>query len=196
MKKIFAFAAMALMVMGASAQVNFGVKGGLNMSKMTDFTGVNDDDIDRLAGFNAGVVAEYPVALGIGLRGELLFQTNGMKSETSLVDQKLKTNNIVMPIMGEYTLPFLENRISVYCGIQLGYCLGGVWTINDNDVDLESDDYNAFDLSGVIGAEFMATDHIGIEGRFVRGTSEFFNPNIGDDFGKSNNFSLGLVYKF
>jgi len=208
MKKIFAFAAMALMVMGASAQVNFGVKGGLNLSKMTEMPGVEDDDVNRLAGFNAGIVAEYPVALGVGLRGELLFQTNGYKYETSIAgadfDYKMKTNYIAVPVLAEYALPVLDQRLSVYCGIQLGYCLGGKWESTtkaagvtfDSDDTLDSDNYNAFDLGGVIGAEFMATDHIGVEARFVRGTMPFAKVDNGDDKGKNNNFSLGLVYKF
>jgi len=208
MKKIFAFAAAAIIAVSASAQVTFGVKGGLNLSKTNELDNVNSDDINRITGFNAGLVAEYPVALGVGVRGELLYQTYGFKYENTTAGVsttiKNKMNYLAVPVLCEYALPFLDEHLKVYGGIQLGYCLGGnmnsevkssLGTVT-SDSDYESDDYNAFDLGGVIGIELMATDFLGIDARWTRGTMPVYTNGNADDSGKNDAISLGLIFKF
>lgn len=208
MKKILAFAAAAIIAVSASAQVNLGVKGGLNMSKINDLTGVSSDDVNRNLGFNAGLVAEYPVMLGIGLRGELLFQTNGFKFENTTAGVTTTTkstlNYLAVPVLCEYALPFLDEHFKVYAGIQMGYCLGGKMNTvvksslgdSTNDRTYDKDAYNNFDLAGVIGAELMMTDFLGIDARWTRGTMPVFTYGSADDAGKNDVLSLGLVFKF
>lgn len=208
MKKIFAFAAAAIIAVSASAQVNLGVKGGLNLSTTNEMTGYNDDDVNRNLGFNAGLVAEYPLVMGFGLRGELLFQTYGFKYENTTAGVtttiKDKMNYLAVPVLCEYALPFLDEHFKVYAGIQLGCALGGkmeseakssLGTVN-NDKTFDKDDYNVFDLGGVIGLELMATDFLGIDARWTRGTMPVYTYGSGDDAGKNDAISLGLIFKF
>ena len=202
MKKIFAFAAAAVMALSASAQVNLGIKGGLNLSTTNDLTGMDSKNVSRTPGFNAGIVAEYPLVMGLGLRGEVLFQTNGFKYENETLKTTItsKTNNLAIPVLCEYALPFLDEHFKVYAGIQCGLCLGGKakteTPLGDNERNYDKDDYNAFDLGGVVGLELMATDFLGIDARWTRGTMPVYTNGSADDAGKNDAISLGLIFKF
>ena len=72
--------AMLAIVTAASAQLNLGVKGGVNMS---NFYGDELTDKNMKIGFHVGLAADYDFAPSMALQTGLFFTTKGFKYETS-----------------------------------------------------------------------------------------------------------------
>ena len=74
------------MAMPAQAQLKWGVKGGLNVSKVTF-----DSDLlksDNMAGFFIGPMAEFTIpVVGLGVDGSLLFSQKGVKADSDASKQ-------------------------------------------------------------------------------------------------------------
>ena len=74
------------MAMPAHAQLKWGVKGGLNVSKVTF-----DSDLlksDNMAGFFIGPMAEFTIpVVGLGVDGSLLFSQKGVKADSDASKQ-------------------------------------------------------------------------------------------------------------
>lgn len=111
MKKIFSALMIAVcigMVMPAQAQLHFGVKGGLNLSKAS-FSKA-DFKKDNFTGFFIGPMAEFKIpVVGLGLDGALLFSQRGIEVEGT----KIKQNGLDIPINLKYNIG-LGSLLGVY----------------------------------------------------------------------------------
>lgn len=112
MKKLFLFAAMAVLTISstfAQGEVRFGVKGGLNLASIggdalySGFGGFNSR-----TSFHIGALVEIPFTDKISLQPEVLYSSQGSSSDFGVlsgstlngVDTKL--DYIAIPIMGKY----------------------------------------------------------------------------------------------
>ncbi|GCB37461.1 porin family protein [Bacteroides faecalis] len=111
MKKIFSALLVAIcicMAMPTQAQINFGVKGGLNLSKAS-FSKA-DFKKDNFTGFFIGPMAEFKIpVVGLGLDGALLFSQRGIEVEGT----KIKQNGLDIPINLKYNIG-LGSLLGVY----------------------------------------------------------------------------------
>ena len=104
MKKIFGalmIAACFGMVMPVQAQIHFGVKGGLNLSKAS-LSNVGDNfKKDNFTGFFIGPMAEFTIPIvGLGVDASLLFAQRGIKVSDEDGDITVKQNGIDIPVTG------------------------------------------------------------------------------------------------
>ena len=100
MKKIFSvlMVAVALMIAApAQAQlIKFGVKGGLNMSKI-DLKGGVDGNKDNTTGFFIGPMAEFTLPIiGLGVDGALMYSQRGKGD--------FKEQGVEIPVNLKYTI--------------------------------------------------------------------------------------------
>lgn len=102
MKKVISVLLVAVcigMALPAQAQLKFGLKGGLNVAKVTF-----DEDIlgsDNMAGFFIGPMAEFTLPIvGLGVDGALLFSQKGIKSDSDATKQL----GLDIPINLKYTI--------------------------------------------------------------------------------------------
>lgn len=108
MKKIFGALMIAVcigMAMPAQAQIHFGVKGGLNLSKAS-FSNVGDNfKKDNFTGFFIGPMAEFNIPIvGLGVDAALLFAQRGIKVSEGNEDYTVKQNGIDIPVNLKYTI--------------------------------------------------------------------------------------------
>ena len=108
MKKIFGALMIALcigMAMPAQAQIHFGVKGGLNLSKAS-FSNVSENfKKDNFTGFFIGPMAEFNIPIvGLGVDAALLFAQRGIKVSEGNEDYTVKQNGIDIPVNLKYTI--------------------------------------------------------------------------------------------
>ena len=109
MKKIFGALMIAIciaMAMPAQAQIHFGVKGGLNLSKAS-FSNVGENfKKDNFTGFFIGPMAEFNIPIvGLGVDASLLFAQRGIKaSEGNDEYTTVKQNGIDIPVNLKYTI--------------------------------------------------------------------------------------------
>ena len=108
MKKIFGALMIAVcigMAMPAQAQIHFGVKGGLNLSKAS-FSNVSENfKKDNFTGFFIGPMAEFNIPIvGLGVDAALLFAQRGIKVSEGNEDYTVKQNGIEIPVNLKYTI--------------------------------------------------------------------------------------------
>ena len=109
MKKIFSAFVIAVccmfMAMPAQAQLlKWGVKGGVNMTKI-DWDGGYKGNKDNSTGFFIGPMAEFNIPIvGLGVDASLLFAQRGIKVSEGNDDITVKQNGIDIPVNLKYTI--------------------------------------------------------------------------------------------
>lgn len=117
MKKIFGALMIAVcmgMAMPAQAQINFGVKGGLNLSKAS-FSNVSKNfKKDNFTGFFIGPMAEFNIPIvGLGVDASLLFAQRGITVSEGNDEYTVKQNGIDIPVNLKYNIG-LGNLLGIY----------------------------------------------------------------------------------
>lgn len=107
----------------AQAQIKFGVKAGLNVSKL--HLSENIVSKDNRAGFFVGPTAEFTLPLlGLGIDGSVLYNQFGVDSEEGTSTKK----SIEIPINLRWTVGF-SSLIGAYVAVgpQFGFNVGDRW---------------------------------------------------------------------
>lgn len=107
----------------AQAQIKFGVKAGLNVSKL--HLSENIVSKDNRAGFFVGPTAEFTLPLlGLGIDGSVLYNQFGVDSEKETSTKK----SIEIPINLRWTVGF-SSLVGAYVAVgpQFGFNVGDRW---------------------------------------------------------------------
>ena len=117
MKKIFVFFLIAVcigMAMPAQAQIHFGVKGGVNLSKAS-LSNVGDNfKKDNFTGFFIGPMAEFNIPIvGLGVDASLLFAQRGVKVSSGNDEYTIKQNGLDIPVNLKYNIG-LGSLLGIY----------------------------------------------------------------------------------
>lgn len=125
--KFVLIAAMLAFVSVASAQVNLGVKGGINLS---NYYGDDLNDKSAKVGYHVGLVGDYEFAYNMAIQTGLFFTTKGAKYESNFQDYKTKqtsnANYLQIPVHFAYKLDVMPGtRIVFHAGPYLAYGVGG-----------------------------------------------------------------------
>lgn len=140
MKKVtglFLIVLMAIIAVPASAQLKFGVKGGLNISSVHFSSDLLK--ADNVTGFQIGPMIETTIPLiGVGLDAAILYSQKGMdmKSGTG-ISTSVKTDYIDVPVnfKWKFGLPILKAYLAA--GPYVGFRVGGdkFWDVPGNVID-------------------------------------------------------------
>lgn len=132
MKRIITLVVLvAAMTMTVQAQrVKFGVKGGLNLTKMTFSKDVYSSD--NQAGFYVGPTLKISLPLGFGVDVAALYDQRSAKVETEGLtgiqgagDEKIKQKSIQIPVNARYNIGLgSEAGIYLAVGPQFGFPVG------------------------------------------------------------------------
>lgn len=115
--------------------VQFGVKGGVNLSNITD----GDNGGDAKVGFNVGITLDYAIASDLYLLTGLEYSMKGMKDSGI----KLNLSYLQLPVHVGYKMSMTENtKIVLHAGPYLGYAVDGKWKVGSVSVDAFSDEFN------------------------------------------------------
>lgn len=107
----------------AQAQIKFGVKGGLNVSKM--YISKDVVNSDNRAGFFIGPTAEFTLPLlGLGVDVSALYNQYGAKADNETATKK----SIEIPINLRWTVGF-SSLVGAYVAVgpQFGFNIGDRW---------------------------------------------------------------------
>ena len=205
MKKLFLGAAIAMSSLTFAQQ--FGVKGGMNVSSLSDDATLSDQE--SKIGFNAGVFMNAPLAENFSIQPEVLYNDLGSKvtrsteilGNTYSADYSRNLGYISVPVMFQYNATpafYLE------AGPQFGFLVSAKdkfknstngSTDNTSIVALDKDNFNTFDFGIGLGAGYYFTPNLGLTARYTAGLSDIIKDNPGDSV-KNNVFQVGLAYKF
>lgn len=206
MKKLFLGAAIAVSSLTFAQQ--FGIKGGMNVSSLSEDAALSDQG--SKIGFNAGVFLNAPIAENFSVQPEVLY--NNLGSKVTLADQTINGNDytaeyarhldyIAVPVMFQYNA---TPEFYLEAGPQFSFLVDArdkyKTTKNGSTTDSEThslnkDNFNTFDFGVGIGAGYWFTPNLGINARYNAGLSDIYKNNNGDAV-RNNVFQVGLAYKF
>lgn len=199
MKKIFNVVMVAvalMMVIPVQAQlIKFGVKGGLNMSKI-DWKGGYEGNKDNTTGFFIGPMAEITLpVVGLGFDGALMYSQRG-KGE-------VKEQGLEIPINLKYTI-----GLGSFAGIYL--TAGPDFFFNFKDINLEdiisingkpttpetiNSKKSQVALNLGAGLKLLKKLQVGITYQIPMGDS-FELENLGKGVGKTKTWQVSAAYIF
>ena len=208
MKKVFfALAAVMMLSLTSQAQVKFGAKAGMNLSRFTE-------DFETMKpGFHAGVYAQINIAPMFSIQPEVLYSMQGgmekdvdeFFNQTISTKTTLTSHNVIVPIMLQFS-PI--KMITIEAGPQLGFNLGMsshnvvttqglVDTETEGDYTFESDDYNMFDFGLAAGLKLNVASNVNIYARYVFGLTPVFTyAEDYDDAAMNQNLMFGVGFAF
>ncbi|MBO9571638.1 MAG: PorT family protein [Chitinophagaceae bacterium] len=186
MKKVFLSFFLAASFYGASAQVQFGAKAGVNIANLTG------DDVDGLKskiGFNVGAFAEIPVTEKFSVKPEAVYSDQGAKVDGD-GDGKLNLGYINIPVLAKYNI---AQGFFAETGPQIGFLLSAKAKSDGESVDIK-DGLKSTDFSWAFGLGYELTQGFGVNARYNLGLSSISD----DDNVKTKNglFQVGVFYKF
>lgn len=158
MKKSKLIVCALLICAGVTAQtekLKLGVKAGLNIASLSfDEKGLSSSD---RTGFNAGLMAEIPLAKNFSVQPELVFSQQGMKLsysdsdvENSHYKSTIALNYLNIPVMLKY---YVVKGLSIQAGPQVGILLKATNKYQDNFLGYEnSENLNLKDYSNGVDA--------------------------------------------
>ncbi|WP_281232069.1 porin family protein [Flavobacterium gelatinilyticum] len=202
MKKIMLTAVAVMAFAFSNAQeTRFGVKAGANLS---NFSG-DVEDAKSLIGFQVGGFAEFKLSDKFAIQPELLFSTQGAKSEESEFgyssEYKTHLSYINVPVMAKY---YIVEKFSVEAGPQIGFLVSAKekWETSGPGVSESGDEdakdfYESINFGVNFGAGYDFTENLSVGLRYNLGLSNIAKTEDGADFKINNNvFSLSVGYKF
>src|SRR5688500_11284231 len=130
MKKVFLSFVLAASFLGASAQVQFGVKAGANIANLT---GDDAEGSKSKFGLNAGAFVEIPVADKFSVKPELVYSLQGAKGEDDS-DEKLNLSYINIPVLAKYNI---AEGFFAETGPQIGFLVSAKAKDGDDDTDVK-----------------------------------------------------------
>lgn len=188
MKKVLSTLFVAIccmaMAMPAQAQVSFGVKGGLNLSKMDGKVGNLDINNvkENSTGFFIGPMIEATVPIvGLGVDGAVMYSQRGSGD--------LKQQGIEVPVNLKYSIG-VGDMAAIF------FAAGPDFYFNLKDVDIAGIDKKDAQVGLNLGAGVKLINHIqiGVNYQFALGNS--FKIMNSDVKNKLNTWQISLAYMF
>ena len=201
--KIFAIALVVFACQFTTAQVSYGIKGGLNLNASEVSLGSDNFDSDDSSGYHAGVWMRVKVpVVGIYVRPEVIYTSLSSEYSIPLIGQaKFNLNRIDVPVLLGMKFIGVGN---FFIGPSFQYILDSDFSVAG--IDLEQDDAKedinvGFQIG--LGIEFWK---LGIDVRYESAFSKAESAYNGSEEealinnfkidNQPNQFVLGLSYKF
>ncbi len=205
MRKLVLGAAIAMSSLTFAQSV--GIKGGMNLSSVSEsdnILGNENGDVSSKSkvGFYGGLFANFPVAANFSIQPEVLYNNVGTKitgndevgNEGSL---RLNLDYISVPVMFQYNAtPAFYLEAGPQFGLLVNSNLKAEVNGDTETQDLDTDNFNTFDVGVGLGAGYWITPKFGINARYVAGVTDIAKDNNTDYNFRNNNFQVGLSYKF
>ena len=194
---IILFVASMMMAMPSQAQlVKFGIKGGLNLTKIDMDQGV---DASNRAGFFFGptMIVDLPLT-GLDIDASALYDYRESKVEALGVSENLKQQQIAIPVNVRYGFGIGDvARVFAFAGPQFGFAIDKEQSIKQvADWKLKTSNFSVnVGVGATVLKHLQATVNYNIAcGKTgevtVRGTGEAISK------GKSNSWQIGVAYIF
>jgi hypothetical protein len=213
MKRIFlALAALAFIPCSGAraADIDFGVKGGLNIANVYGDT--VDDDAEWKNGFKGGIFLDMGISRYFTVRPEALFVQNGTRSEFLNADLYLKFDYLQVPVLAVLDLPVHGPLVPfIFAGPYISLLLGSDFEerVDDRSATTGIKDYTKSTDTGFVfgaGLDFgLGPGSMSIEGRYDLGLGEFDDGIAEGIFGvedaersdgKNRSWAIMLGYAF
>jgi hypothetical protein len=168
---------------------NFGIKGGLNYSTVTQ--GDFDEGPDPRTSFNIGFFGEIPLIENVfSIQPEFIYSRQGFENNYTILGSNYKTtykiDYINMPILAKI---YLGKTFAIEAGPQFGLKINE--NIETDDTSTDRNDVNSFDTALAAGIS-LNFDDMFVSGRYTYSLNEV----VKDSNAKNSVFQVGIGFKF
>lgn len=190
MKKILSLALLMLMLgtYSVSAQLAFGIKGGLNISKVHfDEELINQNNI---TGFQIGPMIDFTVPiLGIGMDAAVLYSQKGIEQNS----ESLKTDYLDVPVnlKWKFGLPVVKGYLTA--GPYASFRIGGdkIWNVVDQQIKAKN-----FGTGLNFGAGVEIVKHLQVGFNYELGLTNAYSSTGDAGDGKNRGWSITAAILF
>jgi len=163
------------------AQMNFGIKAGLNMATIT---GDDVTDTKLKPSYQVGAVAQFQMSDAFSIQPSLILSGKGTK-DSEVDDYSMNLNYLEVPINAVYNI----SGFQIFAGPYLGVGLFGNINFAEEEVDVEftgdvTEDssmdkvqVNGFDYGFNVGAGYMLNESFQIQANYGLGLGNL-NPKV------------------
>ena len=190
MKKIsLMFCALVLTSAVFAQGAKFGLKGGLNVSTLTNNEG---NEMGSRLGLHAGALAHIHLSKNFAIQPELVYSSQGAKYTVTDGEHSLGLNYINLPLQLQY---MFDNGFRIQTGPQAGFLVN----VNDKRDGTEtgfftSDDFKSVDFSWSAGLGYLTYSGLGVDARYNFGLNNV--NDAGSAVRRNNVFQVGIFYMF
>ena len=204
------------------SQVNLGFSAGVNASKVSsgDFAGFSPN-FKSIDGSRLAALVEIELTDKFSIQPEIAYTNRGFKIKEGLdlklfgfdlplgVEAVTKFKYIEIPLLAKYKFGNKAVKAYVIAGPNFGYATKGKLKtkanfiidipISSSEINLNSNNIQRFDFSGVIGAGLdfnVGKGSIFFDARYIHAFTKMDNISIVDLSVKNRNFGVNLGYKF
>ncbi len=182
---IAAFAGLMALPQPAAAGVQFGLKLGGNMAKVT---GADAQDIEGTlkskVGFTGGIFLAFHLGRVVTIQWEALYTMKGASFEyTDLEDtytEKLYGNYIEIPLLLKITIPTPVIQPFVFAGPSVGFKLSEKIQVNGEDIPLEEKLLKNNDYGAIFGAGLNLVRNFMLDVRYSLGLQKVIDTIEGE----------------
>ena len=207
MKKVLFLILSAVVCLSVSAQVQFGIKVGVDATnfwgKTTEPQIVNYPWIvnhDMLLNYQVGLVMEYKCSPNFAIAPEVVFAAQGGKCTldnpampTAHRQTTYITNYINVPLMLKY---YVSPALSIDLGPQVGFNVYSKSKYSKN-YRFDIKDYTkSVDFGVGLGGTYNLTEHAFIQARYTMGLTKVFKQDEHGNHAKNGNIQLAFGMKF
>jgi len=195
MKKFFSF--MVLMAFGVSltchSQVNFGIKGALNMSniRLSDDIGMKPV---MQTGYAVGGIMQISFQGKVKVQPELLYSLKKVKFDVDaalgIPDATYNFSYLSVPVIAKY---YIIPKANLQFGPQFDMLLSAKREISGMPSQDVKEELNSTDIGLVMGLGLDIAMGLGLDARYVLGLTDEIKKGVGS---KSSLIQLGVFYKF
>ena len=195
MKKIFTvFVLAAAMALPSNAQINFGLKGGLNLTSVSVDNSDAEKNVSNKSGFFIGPTAKFTLpVVGLGVDASILYDQREAKIKGT--DEKIKQQSIQIPINARYAFGLGDlASIFIFAGPQFGFNVG------DKEKKLNVGDWSlkTASISGNVGLGAMLINHLQVNINYNFALSKSAEIEVANQTYKvkNNAWQIALAYYF
>ncbi|HEY1872271.1 MAG TPA: porin family protein [Chitinophagaceae bacterium] len=193
MKKLILIVFVLASAFVASAQVQYGIKAGLNVAnlKSSGITYDNGTSLSSKTDFNAGIMAAIPLFSNAYLQPELSFSGQGQKYTSSVANGTINYDYLNLPVLFKYQH---SSGLFAESGPQIGFLLSAKIKINGYTIDQTQTQTVDFSWAFGLGYKLQSIP-VGIDLRYNLGLTSV-NKESGTATIKNSVFQFDVFYLF
>jgi hypothetical protein len=186
-----------LLADAALSQVDFGIRGGLNVST---FSGDDAEDSEAKLGALGGLFLNYAFSPALSVQPEVLFSQKGAQFDDEGDVLSLRINYIDVPVLVKYTIPTATGLLpSLYAGPQFSFKLSEALSdgVEVDDFELIKSTDFGFAVGADVGTRLAGrTQQFGVGLRYSLSLTNILDLDFGDPDLKNSVFAVSAYFGF